>query len=51
MQYLGSSNDYGRIPFLGEEKHKNFLDAHFNENYLWVLNKVIVGQNGYVKKR
>lgn len=47
----GSSNDYGRIPFLGEEKHKNFLDAHFNENYLWVLNKVIVGQNGYVKKR
>lgn len=44
----------GRVPFtkLPEWKEKkNFVDIHLSKNYDWIISKIEIGENGYVKKR
>lgn len=42
---------YGRVPFQGKNEHRNFLDAHYAENYDWVIKELIGNDRGTVKKR
>ncbi len=51
LEFDSQSDSYGRIRFLGLEKNKNFLHAHYVANYGWVLSKVDENENGYVQKR
>jgi hypothetical protein len=51
LTFNSSSNAFGRVPFLGFTKHKNFVDAHLGANYGWVLTTLIIGRKGYVKPR
>ncbi len=51
LEFDSQSDSYGRIRFLGLEKNKNFLDAHYGANYDWVLSNISNQDAGYVKKR
>lgn len=41
---------YGRIPFQGKNEHRNFLEAHYGENYDWVT-RLRIDVSGAVKRR
>jgi hypothetical protein len=46
-----NSNKYGRVPFQGKSEHRNFLDAHYGENYDWVVTRLRGLDRGTVKIR